>query len=142
AHLGVEREGADVDVARADDGDVVVDAQMLGVQEVRAVNVELHAGFQQLVVIGLLGEVGDELVRVRGQDQVDLDAAKHGGLHRLKEGLIGNEVGRGDDDALLRGVDQVDHQRLRVFAPVAGAAGEKLCHRRADGDGRRLRKQL
>ena len=55
-----------------------------------------------------------------------LGPAQHRDLHRLHEGVVGDEIRRGDDHAFLRPVDERDHGLVRIRVAVAGAARQHL----------------
>ncbi len=126
ADLGIQRERADVEVRRADERDLVVDAQVLGVQEAAGVAKDAHAGLQHDVVVGLLRELHQRLVRLLVDDQLDRHAAPCGAAHRRQKGLARNDVGRGQHDPRPRAVHQRDHHRLRRAFVVARSAGDDL----------------
>ncbi|KAG1172311.1 hypothetical protein G6F35_016878 [Rhizopus arrhizus] len=89
--LEVQPEAAVVEVGAADDADIVVGDEGLGVQHARAVLVDLHAGMQQLVEVGARG-LGDEpgVTHLRHQ-QAYVQAAQRRRGQRHPRGLAGHE---------------------------------------------------
>ena len=62
-HLKVEQERADIQVARANYRNVIIDTDVLGVQQDRRfVLVELHPSPEQILVVRTLGVTDKELV--------------------------------------------------------------------------------
>ena len=91
--LGVEREGTDINVGGADQGYFAIDTEMLGVEEARSVEVDVHAVFKQFIVIRALGELGEELVGMSRKDEVDLHSAACSRAKRLEKYFVRHEVG-------------------------------------------------
>ena len=84
---------AQIDIARADQADIVVDAQVLGVQKLVPVEVDLHPRRQKARVIGALREVHEDLIDRLRQDEMDLHPPQHRRLQGVKQRLVGNEIG-------------------------------------------------
>jgi hypothetical protein len=94
-------------------------------EEVCPVNVDSDAGFQQLLIIGFLGQRHHRMVPLLGHDQVNLDPAEHGRLHGLEQRLIRDEVRRREDHLLAGPVDQGDEEPLVVLGGVVSLLGER-----------------
>ena len=92
--LEVEPEAAVVEVGTADNADVVVGDERLGVQHARAVLVDLHAGMQQLIEVRARG-LGDEprIAHFRYQ-QAHVQAAQRGRSQRHPRRFTRHEIGR------------------------------------------------
>ena len=76
----VQAERADIQVRGADHCDVVVDAEVFGVQDRRrSVQVDFAPRPQQLLVVGALGVEDHELIADLGDEQLNVQAAGAGG---------------------------------------------------------------
>ena len=112
---------------RADHGDVVVDREVLGVQdERRRVEEDLHAGLEQVVVVGPLRVVDEALVADLGDEQLHLEPALAGGGDRVDHRLVRDEVRAREDDLLGRAVDQRQEQPQVVLGLVPGTGRHHL----------------
>src|SRR6516165_5278913 len=49
--FGVQQERAHVEIARTDDGDLIVEGEVFGVQQVLAIEMNMHSGLHQLFVV-------------------------------------------------------------------------------------------
>ena len=106
-HLEVQYERANVHVARSDHGDVIVDGDVLGVQQNGVfVPVDLHPGFEHLLVVGTLGMAHQELVAGLRIDQGHLHSPLGCAGQGRHQGIIGDEIGIGDHQGLACGMDQ------------------------------------
>src|SRR5438094_557857 len=90
-------------------------------KEFGAVFVNVNAGFEELLVIGALGEADEDLVDLMGDDEMDIDAAHDGSLDGLRERLAGDEIRRGENDAALGGMRERDDEVEVVQMRVTGA---------------------
>ena len=73
----------------------LVDGEELGMEEVLSVQVDLDPGLEKLLVIRPLGPRHEDLIPYFGKDEVDIHAAKHGGLQGLEHRFVGYEIRRG-----------------------------------------------
>src|SRR4249920_1278134 len=73
AHLVVERKGSDVQVAGTDHCNAIVDARMLGMKEIAVIEMNLHAGIEQAIVVRLLRELDNRLVGFARDNEVNVD---------------------------------------------------------------------
>ena len=91
--LVIQAEGAHVHVGRANRAQAAVDDHILGVQHGRlAVQVDAHARLEERPVVGALCVADQELVKLLGKKELDLDAGESGVRQRGHEGFIGDEV--------------------------------------------------
>ncbi|MOA04717.1 hypothetical protein D3C78_1242870 [compost metagenome] len=122
----VVQEAAPVEVGRADRGPHAVDHRGLHVQQGVTVFVQLDAGLQQLAVGGATGVQDQPRIGMAGQQQPDVDAARHRLLERRQQLRVGHEVGVGQPDFALRAAqcrDQRDvDQAVGVFRRAADGA--------------------
>lgn len=93
-------------IDRADQRDVLVHGEVLGMQEMRFVQRNAHAGTQQFVVVRLLRPGGEVLVVAGRQDQLHLHPRQRGDAQRTQRGLVGDEVRRDQHDAAACQVDR------------------------------------
>ena len=106
--LEVELKAAPVHVGRADQRDLAVGGDRLGVQQAQRVFVDLHAGLQQGRV-GAVARGADQLgVVARGQHQHGAHAAPGRRAQGAQQRLVGHEVRRGDDQLMPRRVQRGD----------------------------------
>ena len=133
ADLVVQEEAAVVEVGRADDGDVVVHHQGLGVQHARLVLVDAHAAADQLVVVGARGRRDQGRVRTARHQQLHIDTAQRGIGECGQRGLGGHEVRRGQPDTFLGRVDGRQMRAVDGLQAVVGAGGDDLHGQRAFG---------
>ncbi|MCW0415226.1 hypothetical protein NB689_000980 [Xanthomonas sacchari] len=128
--LEVEPETAVVEVGAADQAQVLVGDQRLGVQHARAVLVDPHAGLQQLVEVRARGQGHQPRVAALGHQQAHVQPAQRRRGQRHARGLARHEIRRDQPHPPLRLVDRrhlqaVDalprrirpgHQHLRLDA--------------------------
>ena len=100
----------------------LVDADVLGVQELRPVEPDPHAHFEQLRIVGALCQVHQDVIDRPRQDQIDLHAPQDGRFKCIEQGLARDEVRGRDDDAAAgavnQGGDEVLDSRIRVVGPA------------------------
>ena len=127
--LLVEVHRARVQVGGPDVGQPSVDGHHLGVQHRRLEVPEPDPAVEQCGVLGLSRELDEALVGVRtGQQDVDLDPPFAGGAEAVRQLLVGDEVGRGDPDTLLRQLEQRPEHRRHVAPARLGGAPDALDH--------------
>ena len=133
--LLVERDGAGVQVGRADAGDAPVDRHDLGVEHGRLVVPEAHAALQQPVVLRLPGQLDEALVGVgTGEEDVDLHPPGRGVAQPVGELRVGHEVRGRDPDPLVRQLQQGPEERRHV-APADLRGAPHALHQRRPGLG-------
>ena len=85
-----------------------------------------HARLQQLLVVGTLRHVRQELVTLLAHNHGGFNTGVRGVRECLQQGLFGHEVGRADGDTPLGIVDQVVDEAQVVFSFKTGAGGNNL----------------
>ena len=114
--LVVEFEAAAVHVGRADQRDLAVQRQRLGVQQTALVLVDLDAGGQQVGVVAAAGRADDPRVVPGRKDDRRVDAPVGGRAQRVLHRLVGHVVGRGDDEFAAgrehQGFEHLGHGRV------------------------------
>ena len=86
----------------------------------------MHAGLEKLLVVGGLSMVDHELVGPFADQQINANAPVAGGSDGFQHGIIGNEVGGAEHQALAGVVDEgVEHPQV-WFGVVAGARRDEL----------------
>jgi hypothetical protein len=141
--LGVEEEGAEVEVGRADDGEVAVGDQRFGMEDGGLVLEDADAVPQEVGEVAVAGVADDRHVAALGQQQADVDATAGGIAEDPHGGVAGREVGVGDQEALARrGGDR--YQRRGGLAVATHRAGVEHQHAGAVivGKGHRERRQV
>ena len=128
--LVVEAERTHIHVRRPENPHRVIDRDALGMQNVRGrVPVDLHAGVQQRVVVGLLRVVGDLVVAFAAQIQFDVNPGLRRGRQRIQQRIIGNQVRRRDAHLPSRVIDErVEHPQV-VLLRVTRARRDHLSER-------------
>ena len=74
ANFSVQDKGTDVDVAGAQQCNLVIKCDMLGMQEAALVEVHLDTGQEEFGIIGSLRELHQNLIREIRNHQVDFDS--------------------------------------------------------------------
>ncbi len=114
--LLVQAQAADVHVHRADSADHRVDRDGLGVEEAGLVEVDVRAGAQQRLVVGLGRPEGQLLVDQAGHHEAQVDPGEGGVDHGVVDALVGHEVGRLDVQRAF-GLGDGDHVRAAAGLP-------------------------
>src|SRR5690348_10074406 len=113
-HLIVMLERPVVDVGGADNGPDLVDEERLHVRHTAVVLVDVQPRFEQLAVHAPARQPHPFLIgQPSRNDHGDLHAALGSPFQRATEGLVREEVGRRDQDALGRRFDQQLKQHAR-----------------------------
>ena len=100
--LGVELEGAEVEVGRAHYGDEAVRHQGLGVQDGLLVLEDPYPSFEERPVVAVPGPADDGHVRPSGEHQPHVHSASGGLFQDPQSPVTRSEVGVGDPERPLR----------------------------------------
>ena len=133
--LEIQEEAAHVHVRRSDHGEAVVEEDGLGMEHHGFVEQDAAAGGVQVAKVAGAGEIGRDVVRSRGHDQADVNAAPGCQAQCPGQHFVGNVIGRDDPDSRLRREDQSQQGFVERIARDVGAAGDDLNRGRLEAGG-------
>ncbi len=127
--LEIEGEGADVEVARSQEGETVVHGHGLGMEDVGLEKIDFHAHVQEDVEVGLGGAPHEELVAPLRDDELNPDIAKGSRFQGVEQLIVGDEVRSRYDHPFFCPVEGCHHEALVILQGVGRSAGHRLENR-------------